>query len=229
MAMVLAFLLVITFVIAMRNNDERDLCFGIIEWELFSLATTVIILCGIHTWIPLTYAIMLLAVPITFGIVFPHGRSCASIFSDPESIDKWIYKSEFDLIIREGRNRWQQTNSRDLLLQRKQHVKNATFIQEILYGWFSFGTLSRFNIYQTNTSSSTSTTDFNRNPQSLSTIIIPNNPPPIDTGPESLPIGQIFCVDLIGNKYTIDKVEPYHTLDTLKVSIYHKTGVLPSL
>jgi hypothetical protein len=48
MAMVLAFLLLVTFVIAMRNNEERDLCFEIIEWELLSLATIVIISCGIY-------------------------------------------------------------------------------------------------------------------------------------------------------------------------------------
>ena len=148
MVMVLVFLLVITFVIAIRDNDEKDLCFEIIEWELFSLATIVVILCSIYAWIPLTYSIMLLAIRIIFGIFLPNGRSCASIFSDPDSVDKCIYQSKFDHIIREGRNHWRRTNSRDLIHKRKQHVKKAKFLQKILYGWFIFGTSSRFNIYQ---------------------------------------------------------------------------------
>ena len=92
MAMVLAFLLLVTFVIAKRNNEERDLWFEIIEWELLYLTTIVIISCGIYAWIPLTYSIMLLAIRIIFGIFLPNGRSCASIFSDPDSVDKCIYK-----------------------------------------------------------------------------------------------------------------------------------------
>ena len=100
MVMVLVFLLLVTIVIAMRNNEERDLCSEIIEWELLSLATIVIISCGIYAWIPLTYTIMLLVVPIIFGIILPNDRSYGSICSDPESVDKCIYKSEFDHIIR---------------------------------------------------------------------------------------------------------------------------------
>ena len=41
MAMVLVFLLVITFIIAMRNNYGRYLCFETIEWGLFSLKSSI--------------------------------------------------------------------------------------------------------------------------------------------------------------------------------------------
>ena len=58
-AMALTSLLVISFVIAMRNQDERDICRVIIEWEILSLATIIIIMCGMYAWIPFTFGIMM--------------------------------------------------------------------------------------------------------------------------------------------------------------------------